>query len=98
MAKVLIIGSQREECDALALVLEFAGHNCDTALSLPDAMRRLKQESYDVLLADCFVDRSAEDMLRDLKAASPKSTVMVLSEDAPRRDEEVLTHPFSPVH
>jgi len=98
MASILVIGYEKEERDGLARGLEFAGHRCATADSLGGAVIRMQKESYDVVLADCLLDDGNSDrIVQTLKSASPSVTVMILSEDAPRRDEEVLTHHLSPI-
>ncbi len=82
------------------MALEFAGHRCATAGSYSEAKNLLRQEAYDLALADSQLDEdSSEQIVRDLKSASPGVAVLVLTEDADRgyAGDEVITLTYSPV-
>jgi tetratricopeptide (TPR) repeat protein len=83
----------------LALVLEFAGHQCSATDSLPQASKLIQQEKYEMVLADSSLETGdASQLVRKLKSLSPGTKVMILSDDAgPTRDEEAITNPYSPV-
>jgi len=99
MARVLIIGKHSKERDGLALVLEFAGHQCSATDSLPQAINLIKQEKYEMVLADSSMETGdAPQLVRKLKSLSPGTKVMVLSDDAdPTGADEAITNPYSPV-
>jgi len=100
MASILVLGNHPEERDGLALVLEFAGHHCATVGSYSEAKNLLRQEAYDLVLADSLLgENSSEQIVRKLKNASPGVAVLVLTEDADRGDagDEAITFPYSPV-
>ena len=99
MARVLIVGKQSTERDGLALVLEFAGHQCSATDSLPQASNLIKQEKYELVLADASLETGdAPQLVRKLKSLSPGTKVMILSDEAdPTRGDEAITNPYSPV-
>ena len=100
MAKILVLGKHPEEREGLALALEFAGHRCATAGSYAEAKNLLRQEAYDLVLADSLLgENSSEQIVQKLKSASPGVAVLVLTEDADRgyAGDEAITHPCSPV-
>ena len=99
MARILVVGKQSAERDGLSLVMEFAGHQCASAKSLKEAAGFIQREPYDLVLADSTLGDSAEQIVRSLKATSPRLAVMVLSDDADFRfgGDDVITSPYSPV-
>lgn len=93
MGKLLIVGNQSNERDSLALVLEFAGHECETASSVEEAGTILRKGKWQMVLADSPLDgRSPEETVRALRGVSSKAPVMFLTEEVePRKSEEVLS-------
>ena len=99
MGRVLIVGKHCAERDGLSLVLEFAGHQCSATDSLPQATKLIKQEKYELVLADSSVETGdLPQLVRKLKSLSPGTKVMILSDDAdPTRGDQAVTNPYSPV-
>ncbi|HEY7680841.1 MAG TPA: tetratricopeptide repeat protein [Terriglobia bacterium] len=98
MAKILIAEKHSAERDALALVMDFAGHQCTSAGSLQEAENALQKEGFDLVLADAALGANdPEQIVKRLKAASPRVAVMVVSDEvvAPGA-EEVVTLARSP--
>jgi tetratricopeptide (TPR) repeat protein len=93
MGKLLIVGNASVERDSLALVLEFAGHECATADTVEEAGTILKKGKWQLVLADSGLDgRSPEETVRTLRRVSPNAPVMFLTEEVePRKSEEVLS-------
>lgn len=99
MAKLLIVGKQSNERDELALVLEFAGHQCATASSLQEVATMAKKEAYQLVLADSSVGKgSAEETVRALRGVAPRVPVLFLTEEVDPRSSagEVVTTPTPP--
>ena len=95
MGKLLIVGSPTKERDGLALVLEFAGHECTTAGTLEEAEAYARKGKYQLCLADSLLEgRSPEETVQALRAVVPKAPVMFLTEEAePRKSDEVVSGP-----
>jgi len=96
MGKLLIVGNPSKERDSLALVLEFAGHECATASSIEEAEATQRKGKYQLVLADSPLDgRSPEETVQALRAVVPKAPVMFLTEEVePRsKSDEVVSGP-----
>jgi len=93
MGKLLIVGNPSTERDSLALVLEFAGHECATAGTVEEAETILRKGKWQLVLAESPLDgRSPEETVRALRRVSPKAPVMFLTEEVePRKFEEVVS-------
>jgi tetratricopeptide (TPR) repeat protein len=80
--------------------MEFVGHECTAVDSLPEAMRSLGEDSYNLVLADpASGDAAPEQILQSLKGAAPGAMVMVLAEEAasPSGMDAVITSPLTSV-
>jgi DNA-binding response OmpR family regulator len=96
MGKLLIVGNPSKERDSLALVLEFAGHECATAGTLEEAGAYARRGKYQLVLADSPLEgRSPEETVQALRAVAPKAPVMFLTEEVePRsKSDEVVSGP-----
>jgi tetratricopeptide (TPR) repeat protein len=93
MGKLVIVGNPSKERDSLALILEFAGHECATASSVKEAASILQKGKWQLVLADSALDgRSQEATVQALRGVSPKAPVMFLTEEVePRKSDEVVT-------
>lgn len=93
MGKLLIVGTPSRERDSLALVLEFAGHECATVSTIEEAETTIRKGNYQLVLAESPLEgRSPEETVRALRAVSAKTPVMFLMEEAePRKFEEVVS-------
>src|SRR3970282_1578216 len=98
MAKILIVGKKSVERDGLALVMEFAGHQCAEADSLQDAVKSLQKEAFDLVLADATLGgNDSEQIGKRLRIVSPRVAVMVFSDEvAPASEDEAVTLAYSP--
>ena len=96
MGRLLIVGNPSQERDSLALILEFAGHECTTADTLEEAGAFARKDTYQLVLADSPVgNRSLEETARALRSAAPMAPVMFLTEEIdPRlKPDEVVSGP-----
>ena len=98
MARILILVNQSSERAGLSLFMEFAGHQCTEADTIPGALQMLAKEPYDLVLADAAVGNSdTEEIVRALKNASPAATVMILADEgSPLAGiDDVITSPIT---
>jgi tetratricopeptide (TPR) repeat protein len=100
-----VLGKRLEERQGLMLVMELAGHRCVDVGTLGDAVEQLtKDKSISLVLSDATIGESvAQDIRRVLQAASPKVSVIMLTEEASlnasaQAPEEVITAGTSPLH
>jgi CheY-like chemotaxis protein len=94
MAKVLIVGKNSKETDGLALVMQFAGHQCAVAESMQATLTFLQHETFDLVLTDPTLDKNeSEKLLKRLKTISPSMGVMVISDEmgSPLGADEAIT-------
>lgn len=64
----------------IAEILALEGFQVDTAASTSAAREKLSQRSYPIVVSDIYLDeRTGLDVLRDVKAASPDSAVILMS-------------------
>ena len=100
MAKILLVGDDSVEREVLGLVIEFGGHRCRVTISLEEAAKLLKRESFDLVVTDVKQDRrSSRHIVKGLKVASTEVAVMVLSESGDTAVEEadaIVAIPCSP--
>jgi len=96
MGRLLIVGNPSPERDGLALILEFAGHECGIASTLEEAGALVRAEGYNLILADSLPDGvGAEETVRALRGVAPMASVMFLTEEVePRsKSDEVVSGP-----
>lgn len=96
MGQILILANRSTERSGLALFMEFVGHKCTEADSLPDAVKLLGKQSYDLVLADATVGNADSDqILASLKGALPKLNVMILADEGSPAVDDVITSPLT---
>jgi DNA-binding NtrC family response regulator len=82
MATILVVGNDRMENDTLALVLEFGGHLCETALYLQEAMKLLRERDFDLVLITSHLQwHNAKGIADTLGRDFPGLSVIILDED-----------------
>ena len=93
MGKLLIVGNPSRERDSLALLLEFAGHECTTVGTLEEVETVPRKGKFQMVLAESALgDRSPEETVRALRKVVTKAPVMFLTEEVePRNSEEVVS-------
>jgi len=98
MGKLLIVGNPTMERDSLALVLEFAGHECATASSLEEAATTQQKGKYQLVLVDSGLEGSSpEETVRALRTITPKAPVMFLTEEVEARKSDEVVSGTQPV-
>ena len=97
MARVLVAGSDCAEREARAVVIEFGGHRCETACSLDEAVKSLRHDCFDLVVADSQLGNSPGEIINSLKHAAPQTAVLVIQEENTTFPEgdAVLTIPCS---
>ena len=102
MPKILLVGNDPAEREVRALVIEFGGHRCKTAASQKEAVKLLREESFDLVVTDFKPNgRSPAQIVKSLKGAFPEVPLMALSESGDtviKGADEVLAIPCSPEH
>ena len=98
MAKILVAGSDPVETNTRALLVEFAGYQCETAESLDEALRILTDGLIDVTIADTSICGSNPEALMLFKEAAPQTRLLLLSETAEKAPgaDHVLALPCTP--
>lgn len=100
MSKILLVGNDPAKREVRALVMEFGGHRCKTAASLKEAMKLLREESFDLAVADFKPNGSSPlQIVKILKGLFPEVPLMILSESGDtvvKGADEVLAIPCSP--
>jgi len=82
MPSILIVDDEANIRSSLSGVLSREGHQVDTAATLADA-RRLLREAYDVVLLDVrFPEGNGLDLLAEVRADAPETTVIMMSGNA----------------
>ena len=87
MAKILVIGSDLGGREALALIMGFGGHLCETTDSVEEAVNLLPGQNFDlVVVGPGFRGATSGMIARSMKDVSPGLKVLVISEN---RESEV---------
>ena len=77
---ILIVDDVQQIGDLLREKLCSMGYSCYLAESAPDALTKLRERPFDVVLLDVKLPgKSGIDLLKDLKSSWPDSTVIVIS-------------------
>ena len=90
------------EREVRALVIEFGGHRCKIAASQKEAVKLLREESFNLVVTDFKPNgRSPAQLVKSLKGTFPEVPLMALSESGDtviNGADEVLAIPCSPEH
>jgi two-component system response regulator HydG len=80
MAKILVADDQRNMRTTLALMLKGHGHDVDQAVDGDEAMKRVAEEPYDLVLTDLKMgNQDGLAVLRRVKEVSPLTEVVVMT-------------------
>ena len=80
MAKILVADDQRNMRTTLALMLRGHGHDVDQAVDGDEAMKRVAEEPYDLVLTDLKMgNQDGLAVLRRVKEVSPLTEVVVMT-------------------
>jgi CheY-like chemotaxis protein len=75
MASVLFVDDNATLCRAMTLLLRMQGYQSDSASSVEEALSRLQQEEYDIVISDlCMPGRSGIDLVKMMRA-NPRSNL-----------------------
>ena len=78
--RVLAVDDELADCQLNKAILESAGYQVDTALTLRDARRLLEANEYGVLLVDLRMpDGNGLDLAEPARACSPHAAIVVLT-------------------
>jgi two-component system, NtrC family, response regulator HydG len=79
-ATILIVDDQRNQADAVAETLERAGYECVVVTAPQRAGEILSSRSFDLVVTDLVMNElSGMDILREVKATSPTTEVIVMT-------------------
>ncbi len=79
-ANVLVVDDEQIVCDSCRKVLSHHGHNVQTALNGREALRKVEQDKYDVLIADWKMPEiDGMEVLRIVKKNHPDIVVIMIT-------------------
>lgn len=84
MFRILVIDDDKLICWSLKELLSQHDYDVDVALSASEALARVADCNYDLILADCEI--KSEDgfmMLKELRSSQPESKMIILSALSP---------------
>ena len=102
-ASILVVDDDLDVRDTLALLLEDEGYHCEKAINGADALEKMKQTSYDIIITDLNMPvMSGLDLLRHIKSNQIPIAVIVAITGFPELIAEVesigvdglITKPF----
>jgi len=78
--KILVVDDEARMCESLRELLTGAGYDVTTTQSATDALKRLKKESFDLVITDIKMpDFSGLEVLRAAKEADPELEVILMT-------------------
>jgi CheY-like chemotaxis protein len=78
--RVLVVDDEPLVCDAVKLMLEFDGHKVETACSAKEALARLAQESFDLVITDYEMPlMKGDELAAAIKARDPRQAVIMIT-------------------
>ena len=79
MRNILVIAAVSTERQGRAFAIEMAGYDCATAASLPEAVRLLRNSSFDLVVTEPVLEGfELGQIVKSLKKACPNVVVMVI--------------------
>src|ERR1700722_280614 len=81
IAKVLLVDDDENALSGLAELLEYKGFEIATAASVPEAVKHISSESYDVLLSDLHMPGAGDGLtvVSAMRHANPLAVTLLLS-------------------
>jgi CheY-like chemotaxis protein len=103
-ASILVVDADPQLCQSLSSRLREHGYDANAVTSFAQALDRVREHQYDVLLTDLHVDGGdGMELIRALREASPGTRPVLMSADATARESQraldlgavrVLSKPF----
>src|ERR1700690_2600649 len=81
IAKVLLVDDDENALSGLAELLEYKGFEIATAAGVPEALKHITSNSYDVLLSDLHMPGAGDGLtiVSAMRHSNPKAVTMLLS-------------------
>ena len=80
MANILIVDDEKNLRRSLSIALEEWGHQAEDAASGEEAINRIEEDVFDILITDLVMDKiDGIELLRRTKALSPSTEVILMS-------------------
>jgi DNA-binding response OmpR family regulator len=81
IAKVLLVDDDENALSGLAELLEYKGFEIATAASVPEALKHITSETYDVLLSDLHMPGAGDGLtvVSAMRHANPRAVTLLLT-------------------
>jgi YesN/AraC family two-component response regulator len=81
IAKVLLVDDDENALSGLAELLEYKGFEITTAASVPEALKHIASETYDVLLSDLHMPGAGDGLtvVSAMRHANPRAVTLLLT-------------------
>ncbi len=80
MANILVVEDEKDQADIIRAILTSRGHKVSTALSGPEALKRLAEVSFELILTDLKMPgMDGLELLRKIKREGPDLGVIVMT-------------------
>lgn len=84
--RVLIIGNDADMREGLCAILQSQGYQHDSALTTVEAIERLQQQSYDLIIIDWnFPETTAGPLLSRLRPLAPEASILIATDSSDMR-------------
>lgn len=91
MARVLVVDDNPEVLEFVGRCLERAGHIADRATNGAQALRRLDENGYDLVVTDIFMpDRDGLEVIRRVRDGAKATPIIAMSGGSPRAPMDFL--------
>ncbi len=79
-ARILVVDDEERMCDSLRALLSTLGHQIGTAVDGNEALNKILNESYDVILSDIRLPgKDGLELLREAKRKDPNAVVILMT-------------------
>ena len=105
MANILVVEDNADLAFGLSTILEFEGHDVQSAADGPSGLRSARARAPDLVILDLMLPgRSGYEVLRELRAGGARMPVLILTARSEERDvvmgfdsgaDDYVTKPFS---
>ncbi len=80
MSNILVIDDDHSICESLSLYLNEEGYNVEVAYSGEDGLKKIRRESWDIILLDiALTDANGLDLLARIKRDHPEISVIMIT-------------------
>jgi len=78
--RILVVDDEPFVCEAVKMMLHFDGHDVETACSAKEALTRMEDHEFDLVITDYSMPgMRGDELAREIKSRNPKQPVVMIT-------------------